>query len=40
MDIHYYKKQFLVLADNRSLVLATGSDTLCVIQKMTIFGVG
>jgi hypothetical protein len=29
-----------VSAGNRSLVLAIGSDILCVIQKMTIFCVG
>jgi hypothetical protein len=33
------QKQFLVSAGNRSLVPASKSDTLCVIQKWPIFGV-
>jgi hypothetical protein len=31
------QKQFVVSAGNRSLVPTTGSNALCVIQKMTIF---
>jgi hypothetical protein len=34
------QKQFVVSADNQSLMPDIGSDILCVIQKLTIFYVG
>jgi hypothetical protein len=30
----YYKKRFVVTADNRFLVSVSASDTICVIQKI------
>jgi hypothetical protein len=32
--LHYYKKRFVVSADNQFLVPARASDTICVIQKI------
>jgi hypothetical protein len=34
------EKQFVVSAGNRSLAPAIGSDTLYVVPKLSIFGVG
>jgi hypothetical protein len=31
--MYYYKKRFVVSVDNRFLVPATTSDTICVIKK-------